>query len=114
MALCLGRRAEEGKELIPLLGRGMNSFPRGFTPGGNLWDPYPTGGRLSTNIKEDHLCLTREEIKEKTLKLLSSPSNYDIHDDGKYAHDTEQDIRQHRVGKPDLQYHLKVSVSGPL
>jgi hypothetical protein len=56
---------EEGKELIPLLGRGMNR------------------GRLSTNIKEDHLCLTREEIKEKTLKLLSSPSNYDIHDDGK-------------------------------
>ena len=56
---------EQGKELISLLGKGMNRY------------------RLSTNIKEDSLYINREELRERVLNLLSGPSNYEIHSNGK-------------------------------
>jgi len=56
---------EEGKELISLIAKRMNN------------------NRLSTNLVKSGPTPFGEDIKERALKLLSSPSNYELQPDGK-------------------------------
>lgn len=57
---------EEGKNLIFLIGKRMNNY------------------RLSTNLSnKTNECTTDLSIEERVLKLLDSPSNYEVQPDGK-------------------------------
>jgi hypothetical protein len=59
---------DEGKKLIFLTAKGMNNY------------------RLSSNIaslSKKEVCSSNISIKERVLKLLESPSNYEVQPDGK-------------------------------